>query len=126
MRSFFQSWGITIGASVLQNQLKSRLPPAFLAQLPEGLEITYAAIPNIRNLAEPLRREVQDAFAQSLDVLWQVMIGLAGLGFLSALVMREIKMTTATDERFGLHDGQREPSADEEAPRADTASPAEK
>lgn len=114
--AFCQAWGITIGSTVLQNQLKSRLPPSFLSSLPAGLEITYAAIPTISSLAEPQRRQVQDAFADSLDVLWQVMIGLAGLGFLSSLIMREINMSAVTDERFGLDHNQ--PALDHEAQSA--------
>ena len=32
-RTFAQTWGIAISASILQNELKTRLPPAFAAQI---------------------------------------------------------------------------------------------
>lgn len=116
VRSFFQAWGVTIGSTVLQNELSSRLPQAFLERLPQGIEISYAAIPAIKDLQEPLRRQVQDAFAGSLSVLWQVMIGLAGLGFLSSLMMKELGMGTAVDERFGLEGRDKVPDAEAQQP----------
>lgn len=36
---FFSMFGITIGTTVLQNGLKSRLPSDFLASFPQGAEI---------------------------------------------------------------------------------------
>ena len=88
---------------MLQNQLRSRLPSDFLASLPSGVEISYAAIPQIRSLGEPLRDQVRAAFADSLDVLWEVMIAIAGVGFLSAWLMREIPMQQVQDENWGLN-----------------------
>ncbi|KAF8810805.1 MFS general substrate transporter [Phlegmacium glaucopus] len=108
IRSFFQAWGITIGATVLQNQLRSRLPQAFLSSLPQGIEISYAAIPQIEGLAEPLRDQVRTAFADSLDVLWKVMIAIAGVGFISSLVMKEMPLQNITDGTWGLQDGETE------------------
>ncbi|TFY62393.1 hypothetical protein EVJ58_g3901 [Rhodofomes roseus] len=45
LRSFAQIWGVAIGATVLQNQLSSRLPQAFLETLPSGASVAYSAIP---------------------------------------------------------------------------------
>ncbi|TFK91581.1 iron permease [Polyporus arcularius HHB13444] len=104
VRTFFQAWGITVGATVLQNQLRSRLPTDFLASLPSGVEISYATIPQIQNLGQPLRDEVRAAFADSLDVLWEVMIAVAGVGFLSAWLMREIPMQQVQDANWGLEE----------------------
>ena len=104
VRSFAQTWGITISATILQNELKRKLPAAFVSQFPDGVEIAYAAIPIVRDLAEPLRTEVRVAFADSLSVIWKTMIGISGLGLLSVLFMREIVMRDNTDERFGLHE----------------------
>ena len=65
-----QTWGITIAGVILQNQLKSDLPEAFFAQFPEGVQLDtlYAAITTIPSLPEPLRTEIQDAFADSFSV----------------------------------------------------------
>ncbi len=89
---------------MLQNQLRSRLPTDFLASLPSGVEISYATIPQIQNLGQPLRDEVRAAFADSLDVLWEVMIAVAGVGFLSAWLMREIPMQQVQDANWGLEE----------------------
>ncbi|KAJ6627369.1 hypothetical protein B0H10DRAFT_382438 [Mycena sp. CBHHK59/15] len=80
-RAFSQTWGITICSTILQNQLQKNLPAEFVAQFPAGFEIAFAAIPAIQRLEQPLRKEVQAAFASSMAVIWQTMIGIAGLGF---------------------------------------------
>ncbi|EKM57058.1 uncharacterized protein PHACADRAFT_142175 [Phanerochaete carnosa HHB-10118-sp] len=103
VRSFAQTWGITIGSTVLQNELKKKLPAAFVAQFPGGVEIAYAAIPLIDGLEEPLRTQVRVAFADSIDVIFEVMIGIAGLGLLSVLLMKEIPMHTDKDEKYGVN-----------------------
>ena len=97
-----QAWGITVGATVLQNQLRSRLPEAFLSSLPRGVEVSYAAIPQIKGLQSALKAQVQAAFADSLDVLWEVMIAVSGVGFLSTWLMREVPMQQVPDENWGL------------------------
>ncbi|RDB26872.1 Efflux pump FUS6 [Hypsizygus marmoreus] len=104
IRSFFQAWGVTIGSTVLENQLKVKLPEAFIQLLPQGLELSYGAIPQISALAEPLRRQVRDAFSGSLVVLWQVLLGISALGLLSTLLMKELPMQTVSDERWGLNE----------------------
>ncbi|KIM90095.1 hypothetical protein PILCRDRAFT_1464 [Piloderma croceum F 1598] len=105
IRSFFQSWGITIGATVLQNRLRIRLPQSYLATLPPaGVELAYAIIPQLGSLSEPLKGEVRAAFADSLKVLWEVMIAVAGVGFLSALIMKELPLQKVTDEDWGLRE----------------------
>ncbi|KAF8502520.1 iron permease [Gautieria morchelliformis] len=104
IRSFFQAWGITIGATVLQNQLKRRLPQQFLANLPQGIDLSYAAIPQIAALSDTLKPVVQKAFADSLRILWFVLLGISVVGLLSSLLMKEVEMQTVTDERWGLTD----------------------
>ncbi|KAJ7929144.1 iron permease [Mycena leptocephala] len=101
-RAFFQTWGITISSTVLQNMLQKKLPADFVAQFPPGFEIAYAAIPAIRELEGPLRKQVQAAFADSMAVIWQVMIGIAGLGFLLSLLMAEVPMDTTVDQSYAL------------------------
>ncbi|KAF8202686.1 iron permease [Mycena galopus ATCC 62051] len=101
-RAFSQTWGITISSTILQNMLKKNLPPSFVAQFPPGFEIAYAAIPIIRTLEEPLRTQVRAAFADSMAVIWQTMIGFAGLGLLLSLFMKEVPMATTVDETYAL------------------------
>ncbi|KAH9933611.1 iron permease [Epithele typhae] len=104
VRSFGQTWGITICATILQNELKRRLPAGFLAQFPAGVEVAYAAIPLIPRLEEPLRTEVRVAFAESLAVVWKVIAGVAACGFVTLAILREVPMHTVTDDRFALQE----------------------
>ncbi|KAJ6450091.1 iron permease [Mycena sanguinolenta] len=101
-RAFSQTWGITISSTILQNMLKKKLPAAFVSQFPPDLEIAYAAIPLIRQLEEPLQTQVRAAFADSMAVIWQTMIGFAALGLLLSLMMKEVPMATTVDETYAL------------------------
>ncbi|KAJ7165706.1 iron permease [Mycena crocata] len=104
IRALFQTWGITISSTILQNMLQRKLPPAFVIKFPLGSEIAYAAIPAIRELEEPLRKEVQRAFAESMAVIWQTMIGISGLGFLFSFLMEEVPLSTTVDDDYALED----------------------
>lgn len=80
-----------------------KLPESFIQSLPQGLELSYAAIPQISTLAEPLKTQVRNAFSGSLVVLWQVLLGISALGLLSTTFMKEVPMQTVSDERYGLN-----------------------
>ncbi len=97
-----QVWGIAIGASVLQNELNHRLPPEFLERLPTGVDLSYAAIPTIRDLPEPLKDQVRQAFGESIAVIWKVMVGILGIGFLASLFMADVPLHDLTDEKWAL------------------------
>ncbi|KZO94656.1 MFS multidrug transporter [Calocera viscosa TUFC12733] len=107
------TFGVTIGAAVLQNELQRTLPAAFSELFPEGMDIAYAAIPQIASLGQPLQDQVRDAFAQSLSTLWKVTAGLCGLGLLTSLGMKQLQMNANVDEQW-----QREEKRDETVPLA--------
>ncbi|KAI0750008.1 iron permease [Daedaleopsis nitida] len=112
-RQFAQSWGITIAGTIVQNVLQNRLPRAFLDTLPEGAQIAYAAIPSISSIQdEALRTMVRRAYADSTRLVWQVMIGFAGAGLLSTLLMGEEQMKRSLDERWGLQDKEKQPDGE--------------
>ncbi|KAI9056781.1 iron permease [Trametes sanguinea] len=111
-RTFAQTWGVAISASILQNELKKRLPAAFIAQFPEGVEIAYAAIPVIHTLEEPLKTEVRVAFAESMSIVWKAMIGFSAAGYLTLFMLREVPMQKHTDETYGLQQGERPSDSD--------------
>ncbi|KAF7333533.1 MFS general substrate transporter [Mycena venus] len=103
--SFAGVWGLTIGGTVLDNQLLRRLPDSFTAHFapPEGSStLAYALIPRIPALPLLLRLEVQDAFAEALSVVWLVLAAIAGLGLLASLFMKGLPLHTKLDERWGL------------------------
>ncbi|KAI0772152.1 Mfs1.2 [Irpex lacteus] len=103
-RTFASVWAITIGGTILQNQLVKRLPEAFTSQFSSGAALAYASIPAIASLEEPLRSEVRNAFAESLRVIWQVLIGIAAMGMLSSLMMKALPLHTQVDERWGIEE----------------------
>ncbi|EJU01313.1 iron permease [Dacryopinax primogenitus] len=107
------TFGVTIGAAVLQNELLRLLPPVFGTLFPKGVDIAYAAIPQIPSLAQPLQDEVRDAFSASLAMLWKITAGLCGLGLVTSLWMRQLNMTAAVDEDWG-----RQEKRDETVPLA--------
>ncbi|CAK5267952.1 unnamed protein product [Mycena citricolor] len=74
-RSFFQTWGIAISGTILQNQLKNNLPATFVARFPPHFHVAFAVIPAINQLDQPLKSQVQADFASSMAVIWQVMTG---------------------------------------------------
>ncbi|KAF4564077.1 hypothetical protein EYR36_003328 [Pleurotus pulmonarius] len=104
LRNFAQVWGVTIGGTILQNQLTARLPPAFASAFPQGTAIAYAVIPAISALDEPLKSEVRGAFAESLRVLWQVLIGVCGMGLVASLFMRHLPLHTSVDREWGMEE----------------------
>lgn len=83
-------------------QLSRRLPAEFVNGLPGGVSLAYSVIPVIPSLPEPLHTEVRVAFADSIQVLWQVMIGIAGIGLLSSLLMKGLSLHTQVDEEWGM------------------------
>ncbi|KAJ7641535.1 iron permease [Roridomyces roridus] len=112
LRNFALIWGVTIGGTVLQNQLVHRLPSAFLAQFPGGTQIAFEVIPSIKSLPQPLKDQVRHAFAGSLQVLWNVLAGISGLGLLISLAMKHLPLHTSVDESWG-REGLKEKESDD-------------
>ncbi|KDE09667.1 hypothetical protein MVLG_00073 [Microbotryum lychnidis-dioicae p1A1 Lamole] len=104
VRSFGQVLGISIGSTILQNELAKNLPEAFLAMFHGNAEIAFPAIPIIPTLAEPIRSQVREAFASSLRVIWLVMIGISGLGLIISFFLRDIELTKEMDDKWGMSD----------------------
>ncbi|KAJ7486296.1 major facilitator superfamily domain-containing protein [Mycena galericulata] len=100
--TFAQTWGVTISSTIIQNRLTKTLPAGLSTQSSQGNSAAYALIPSIHLLEEPLRTEVRVAFASSMQTLWQVMIGIAGVGFLSALFLEEVVMGSEQDAVYGI------------------------
>ena len=53
-------------------------------------------------LFRSLKSEIHGAFAGSLQIVWQVLIGIAGIGFLSLLFMEGLPLHAALDEEWTL------------------------
>lgn len=104
VRSFGNVLGITVGSVTLANELSQRLPAEFVATLPGGISGAFAAIPLIERLAEPLKTEVQIAFAQSIRTIWFVLIPFGAFGLIPTLFMKTYKLGTVTDETWGMRE----------------------
>lgn len=116
VRNFAQTFGVTIGSAILQNELKEKLPAAFLDSVStRGVELAYSLIPNVGRLPELLRSEVRDAFAGSAQVIWRVMLGVAVAGFLCVFAMKEVKMRGALDKDWGVVEVKQEAEQAEKA-----------
>lgn len=100
---------MTIGGTILQNELSKRLPASFAQSALNGgsADIAYSLIPIIQQLEEPLRTQVRDAFADSIIRVWQTMIGIAGIGLLSSVFMKEVAMHKKVDQDWALKEKQR-------------------
>ncbi|KAJ7123628.1 hypothetical protein C8R44DRAFT_875811 [Mycena epipterygia] len=84
--------GITISASILQNTVEREFPAQFIAELPAGSDLAFAAISGIASLPAPLQQQVQAAFGHGIRDLYRVMMGVVGLGFVCVLFMKEVPM----------------------------------
>ncbi|KLO16819.1 iron permease [Schizopora paradoxa] len=108
-RYFSQVWAVTVGGTVLQNELGKKLPAEFLAQFPSssGTALAYSVIPVIATLDEPLRTTVREAFADSLRVFWFVLLGVGVAGLACALLMEglPLKATVEEDHAYTLNVG---------------------
>ncbi len=77
-------------------------------QIGSGVDLSYATIPVIPTLQNPLKDEVRRAFGESIAVVWEVMVGILGIGFLASLAMRDVPMHGQVDEKWGLEGETRE------------------
>jgi len=100
-RNFGTIWGAAVGGAIMQNELKRKLPASFLEQFPQGAEIAFATIPVIPTLEEPFRDEVRKAFAESLSVVWWVILAIAIAGSLCTIGMEQLQLHTEVDEDWG-------------------------
>ncbi|EKM52290.1 uncharacterized protein PHACADRAFT_198357 [Phanerochaete carnosa HHB-10118-sp] len=106
-RVFTGVWGVKIRTAVLHTQLTSRLPTVFLKQFLQGVATAYRTISVISTLSEQLQTEVRIAFADSITLIWRVMIGIADVGFLASFAMKGLSLHTQVDERWGLEEGRK-------------------
>ncbi|KDE09429.1 hypothetical protein MVLG_00332 [Microbotryum lychnidis-dioicae p1A1 Lamole] len=113
--SFGQVLGISLGASILQNELSRHLPPEVVLSHFANAKYAYSAIPDIHLLPELVQLHVRRAFAQSLRMVWIVMIGLSGIAFILSWFIEEVPLTTETDENWGVSGEKVEPTPSETA-----------
>jgi hypothetical protein len=104
LRAMAQIWGIAFGSAILTNRLVVHLPDQYVSVAAGGIEKVYALIPEIPNLRQPLKSEVQYAFGESLRPIWYAWAGISFLGLLSSLLMRDVPLHSYIDEQWMLED----------------------
>ncbi|KAF8553816.1 MFS general substrate transporter [Imleria badia] len=102
LTSFAWVWGVTIGGTVVQNELAKKLPSSFIQSVPQGTAIMYALIPQLSEYPPHTRLEVQVAFAESLAVLWQVLAGISGMGLVASLFMKGLPLHNVLDANWTM------------------------
>ena len=99
-----QVWGVTVGGTVLQNELLKKLPEEFIQQFPTGTQVAYSIIPLIKSFPDNLKDEIRAAFADSLRVYWRILLYVCGFGFLSCFALKGLPLHTNLDEQWGLQE----------------------
>jgi hypothetical protein len=77
------------------------LPSSFLTQFPQGVDIALQIIPIIPSLNQPLKDEVWNTFGAALQVVWQVVLGIAITGIFLSIGMKQLELHTEIDKDWG-------------------------
>lgn len=112
-RSFGQVFGIVIGSTTLSNQLKKRLPAAFLETLPGGPGSAYSHITEISSIPEPLRSQVRIGLSDSIRYIWIVLIAFSTAGLVWSLFQKAMPLSAVTDEAWGIVENKKEEGQEE-------------
>ncbi|OTA99466.1 hypothetical protein M426DRAFT_76362 [Hypoxylon sp. CI-4A] len=106
MRAYGSIWGVSIPAAIFNAKFATeswRIDDTQIeTQLSGGNAYSYANADFIRSFPEPQRDRVIDIYARSLQLIWQVSLGFALLGFLLCFVEKEIALRTNLETEFGL------------------------
>ncbi|KAF8997193.1 iron permease [Cyathus striatus] len=100
LRIFAQAWSVAITGSIMQNFLLKRLPDEFLRMFPQGVQLSYAAIPIISTLPEDLKKGVEAGFVKSLRAVWTALEVIAAIGFISLFIMKDVPLRTTVDKKW--------------------------
>lgn len=68
--------------------------------------MTYSVIPLIPELSDTLQANIRVAFAESIQLIWRIMIGFSAAGLATCLLMREVQLKVSMDETWGLKEGE--------------------
>ncbi|KAI1299913.1 multidrug resistance protein Fnx1 [Xylaria venustula] len=114
LRSFGGIWGVAIPSAVFNSQvnnLLSRLSnPELRARLANGGAYSLASkefIPSFSSDPE-LKATVVSIYTDALKLSWQIAIGFCLLGFVLALVIKEIPLRQEINTDFGIDHGEKD------------------
>lgn len=101
-RPLCQAWGIAIAGTILQNDLRRRLPESVTSSYSSRTSLVYKVISTISSMSEPTKGEVRQAFLESMRTVWIVMAALAGVGFLTFFGTKDLPLHTKTDKKWDM------------------------
>lgn len=108
IRSFGMVFSVTIPAAVFNNQfdnLSDRIGnPVIREILLHGHAYEHATSSFIKLFHGRLKVEIISVYSDSLKLVWQVAIGIAGLAFLLVFVEKEIKLRTEHKTDYGIEE----------------------
>jgi hypothetical protein len=108
VRSFGMVLAVPIPSSIFNNQVDNLLGrignPAIRALLQNGHAYEHATSSFIKLFHGTLKAEIISVYSDSLKLVWQVAIGIAGLGFLIVFVEKEINLRTDLKTDYGIEE----------------------
>ena len=87
-----------------------------LVTIPQGEDYAYNLIPQIPNFEPTLQSEVRLAFAESLQVVWRVLLIFSGVGMVSMVLMKAIPLSTTTSRERGIESSSSSSEGHEQGP----------
>jgi hypothetical protein len=68
----------------------------------DGQAYEHATKSFISSFQNPLRGEIVSVYTDSLKFIWEVAVGIAGLGFLVGFLIQEIELRKTLETDFGM------------------------
>ncbi|KAL9036360.1 MAG: hypothetical protein Q9214_006169 [Letrouitia sp. 1 TL-2023] len=117
-RAFGQAIGVAVGGTVFQNQMKAKLlaSPALAGKAEEYSRDASSLVRIIRGFGSKeteIQRQLQNAYADSLKVVWATMCGLAGAAMVASFWTEGLDMNKPLETEHGFRE---EGKGDEEKP----------
>jgi hypothetical protein len=108
--SFIRSFGISLSVTIPGALFNSRFDnlayrisdASVRAVLIDGQAYEHATKSFIGSFQNPLRDEIVGVYTDSLKFIWEVAIGIAGMGFLVGFLMKEIELRKTLKTDFGM------------------------
>jgi len=100
VRSFGQTFGVAMGGVIFQNEFDKKMAIQAL-QLPPEYVISgrdaAAFVSELSSVPDAVRIILQYVYADSLRVIWYVMIPFAGIGFVLSLLAKDLLLSRKHD-----------------------------
>ena len=104
--SFLRTMGSSFGVAVFGSFYASELPEKLAAAIPAGVDPRAAAsVEGVRSLPAAVREPITAAYADALHVVFLAAVPVAALGFLVALMLKEVPLRDSARMATGGNTG---------------------